>query len=344
MNDSPVLATLDYDEPGKHFGLLQVPRSTNESGWSNLFVPIVCIKNGDGPTALVLGGNHGDEPEGQVAALKLARETRTDNVNGRLLIIPCLSPEASRAFTRLWPSGANFNRSFPGSPTGTPDRQLADYLTRFLIPISDLVCDIHSGGRSMRTLPWSEMHLVDDADQRRRTVDAMLAWNTDHHFLYINIAGGGLLVDEAERQGKVTIGTELGGGGYCSAAIHRLVASGLANMLRYAGVLAGDVQTRETLGLPPATILEALQQDDYLLAPESGLLETIVDPGERVDRGQIVARIHFVERPERAAVEVVANGPGIVCEMRAIAVTQQGDCIGVVGRECQPESLARGLK
>ena len=125
MNDSPVLATLDYDESGKRFGLLQRPRSTNESGWSNLFVPIVCIKNGDGPTALVLGGNHGDEPEGQVAALKLARETRTEDVNGRLLIIPCLSPDASRAFTRLWPSGANFNRSFPGSPSGTPDRQLA---------------------------------------------------------------------------------------------------------------------------------------------------------------------------------------------------------------------------
>src|SRR5258708_31769902 len=111
VNDSPVLATLDYDEPGKHFGLLQVPRSTNESGWSNLFVPIVCIKNGDGPTALVLGGNHGDEPEGQVAALKLARETRTEDVNRPLLIIPSLSPSSSRPFTRPWPCAPTFNRT-----------------------------------------------------------------------------------------------------------------------------------------------------------------------------------------------------------------------------------------
>jgi predicted deacylase len=342
MNDSPVLATLDYDKPGKHFGLLQVPRSTNESGWSNLFVPIVCIRNGDGPTALVLGGNHGDEPEGPVAALNLARETRVEDVRGRLIVIPCLSPDATRAFTRLWPSGANFNRSFPGSPSGPPDLQLADYLTRFVIPISDVVCDIHSGGRSARTLPWSEMHLVEDAEQRRRTVDAMLAWITDYHFVYINIAGGGLLVDEAERQGKVTIGTELGGG-YASAAIHRLAASGLANMLRHCGVLAGEVQTRAALGLPPAIILEALQQDDYLLAPESGLLEPLVDPGDRVERGQTVARLHFIERPARAAVDVLANGPGIICNMRAIASTQQGDCVAVVGRECQPEALVQGL-
>jgi predicted deacylase len=344
VNDSPVLTSLDFEQPGKHYGALQVPRSTNESGWSNLFMPIICIRNGSGPTVLVLGGNHGDEPEGQVAALKLARDTRTEHVTGRLIIIPCLSPEASRAFTRLWPSGANFNRSFPGSPTGPTDRQLADYLTRSLIPISDLVCDIHSGGRSMRTLPWSEMHLVDNLEQRQRMIGGMLAWNTDYHFVYINIAGDGLLVDEAERQGKITIGTELGGGGYCSAAIHRLTTSGLTNMLRFAGALAGDVQTRASLSLPPAIILEALHLDDYLLAPESGLLETILDPGDRVERGQAVARIHFIERPDRPAAEIKANGPGIVCEMRAIATTQQGDCVGVVGRECSPDALAHGLR
>lgn len=342
MTSSPVLASLDFEKPGKQYGQLQVPRSTNESGWSNLYVPVVSIKNGSGPTALVMGGNHGDEPEGQVAALNLARETRLEDVNGQLIIIPCLSPDASRSFTRLWPSGANFNRSFPGSPKGPPDQQLADYITRFLLPISDIVCDIHSGGRSLRTLPWSEMHLVDDAEQRRRMVEAMLAWNTDYHFVYINIAGGGLLVDEAEQQGKVTIGTELAGGGYCSAALHRLADRGLKNMLRHAGVLAGEVETRSSLGKPPAILLEALQQDDYLLAPESGLLQPTVDPGDRVETGQVVARIHFIERPDRSPAEVVANGPGIVCEMRAIATTQQGDCVAVVGRECSPDALASG--
>lgn len=342
MPDSPVLASLDFDVPGKHVGQLQIPRSSNESGWSNLYVPVICIKNGSGPTALVLGGNHGDEPEGQVAALKLARDTRPEDVRGRLIVIPCLSPEASHAFTRLWPSGANFNRSFPGSPDGTPDHQLADYLTRFLFPVSDLVCDIHSGGRSMLSLPWSEMHLVEDPEQRRLMVEAMLAWNTDYHFIYINIAGGGLLVDEAERQRKITIGTELGGGGHCTAAIHRLAADGLTNMLRWFGVLTGEVRTRESLGKPAAIILKALDRDDYLLAPESGLLEILVDVGENVDAGQVVGRIHFLERPDRAPVDVVAKTSGIVCTIRAIATTRQGDCVVVVGQACSRESLIEG--
>jgi predicted deacylase len=74
MSDSPILCTIDLEAPGKQVGRLQVPRSSNASGWSNQYVPIVPIANGDGPTAIVLGGVHGDEPEGQVAALNLARD------------------------------------------------------------------------------------------------------------------------------------------------------------------------------------------------------------------------------------------------------------------------------
>ena len=129
---SPVHCTIDLDGPGKQVGRLEVPRSTNTSGWSHQFVPIVSIRGGDGPTAVVFGGVHGDEPEGQVAALRLARETEPGDLPGRLIVVPCASPEASQAYTRLWPSGANLNRSFPGSPDGPPDEQLADFITRVL--------------------------------------------------------------------------------------------------------------------------------------------------------------------------------------------------------------------
>src|SRR2546426_174363 len=114
MSDSPVISTVDYDKPGKQFGQLQIPRSTNESGWANLFIPMACIRNGRGPTVLVIGGVHGDEPEGQVAALKLAREVDPEEVLGRLIIIPCLSPEASNAYTRISPA-AGFSRLRPSA-------------------------------------------------------------------------------------------------------------------------------------------------------------------------------------------------------------------------------------
>ena len=313
-------------------GRLQIPRSTNESGWANLFAPIICVQNGPGPTALVLGGNHGDEYEGQVAALNLARELEPSRVHGRVLIIPCLSIEASQAGTRQWPSGANFNRSFPGSPAGPANEQLADYLTRVLFPTSEIVIDIHSGGRSALFLPCSHMHLVPDPEQRREMAEAMLAWNTDHHLLYIDVAGSGLLPSEAERQGKTVVTTEMGGGGHVTARIHRLAASGLRNVLRHFKILPGAVETRASLGLPEALILSALDPADYVLAPETGIFETLVDPGDRVEAGRQVGRIWFIERPDRAPEPITAPRGGMVACIRAIGATRQGDCVVVVGQ------------
>ena len=331
MIESQVVTRIDFDRPGRQVGHLQLPRSKDTAAWASLFIPILCIGNGEGPTVLVTGGNHGDEPEGQIACLNLARELAAEDVNGRVIVIPILSPEASLAYTRSWPSGENFNRIFPGDPQGTTAQILADYLTRHLFPISDAVIDIHSGGRSMMCLPWSEMHPVDDPVQRRKAAEMMLAWNADYSTIYIDVAGTGLLVGEAERQGKPVIGTELGGGGHVTTPIHRLAASGLHNVLRHLGVLRGEVQTRRSLGLPETVILTATKIEDYHLAPGSGLFETHVELGEEVRVGQALGRIHQFDIGT-PPVEIPSQAAGIVCGLRAIATTDQGDCVCVVAQ------------
>ncbi|MES1264718.1 MAG: deacylase, partial [Variovorax sp.] len=71
MIDSPVRCTIDLAGPGKQIGHLAFPKITNTAGWATQHVHIGSVANGEGPTVLVLGGNHGDEYEGQVAALRL---------------------------------------------------------------------------------------------------------------------------------------------------------------------------------------------------------------------------------------------------------------------------------
>ena len=53
-------------------GFLRLPYSRNDSAWGSVMIPITVIKNGDGPTALLTGGNHGDEYEGPLALFELA--------------------------------------------------------------------------------------------------------------------------------------------------------------------------------------------------------------------------------------------------------------------------------
>ena len=335
MTDSPIACTIDLAAQGRHVGRLQVPRSSNTAGWASTYVPIISVANGDGPTVLVLGGNHGDEYEGQVAALNLARDLRPEQVSGRVIIVPVISMDASKAGTRLWPSGANFNRSFPGSPTGTAAEQLADFLTRFLIAASDVVIDMHSGGTSTVFMVCSHMHVVDEPEQRRRMLEGMLAWNTDYHFLYIDVAGTGLLPVEAERQGKVVVTTELGGGGHVLAETHRVSQDGLANVLRWAGVLEGEAVTRDD-----AVILDGRDPRNYVFAPESGLFEALAGIGTYVSAGEPIARLHFIERPDRTPEVIEAPLDGMVCGTRAISMTAQGDNIVVLGQPIDRAQLA----
>lgn len=331
---------IDLEREGKQQGFLQVPYSHNLGGWANVMVPITVVARGTGPTVLVLGGNHGDEYQGQVAIMKLAREVEPAQVTGRLILIPALNLPAARAATRLSPlDGMNMNRAFPGAAEGPVTSQIAHFLTTVLFPASDVVIDIHSGGRSMEFVPCSHMHLVSDREQRRRMLAAMLAWNSDFSFLYADIAGSGLLPVEAENQGKVVVTTEMGGGEAIPAHVHRLTQRGLRNVLVHVGLLAGREETRAGLGLPPAILTQALQRDDYLLAPESGIFEVAVDLGGTVRRGDVVGWIHHLERPDRPAEPIRAASDGFLITMRAPCLTQQGDCVAVVAQQVSVEQV-----
>jgi predicted deacylase len=335
-----VTTSLNLDKPGKQQGFLQVPYSHNLGGWANVLIPTTSISNRKGPTALVLAGNHGDEYQGQIAIMKLARELTPEMVTGRVIFIPSLNFPAARAATRLSPvDGMNMNRAFPGQPEGAVTSQIAHYLTTILFPMSDVVIDIHSGGRSMEFLPCSTMHLVSDDEQRRKMLDAMLAWNADFAFLYADIAGTGLLPVEAENQGKLVVTTEMGGSEAIPAEVHRITQSGLRNVLIHVGVLKGRERTRASLGKPPTILTQALGREDYLLAPESGIFEICLDLGTKVKRGQTVGYIHHLERPDRTPEPLVAKSAGYLITMRAPCLTQQGDCVAVIAQEVSKKEV-----
>ena len=101
MTEPAVASTIDLTAPGKQIGRLQYPKITNTGGWAYSFVPVATIARGDGPTVLVSGGNHGDEYEGQVAALRLVQEIDPDGVNGRIVDTRTFEPYKEGNTVRL---------------------------------------------------------------------------------------------------------------------------------------------------------------------------------------------------------------------------------------------------
>jgi N-alpha-acetyl-L-2,4-diaminobutyrate deacetylase len=336
-----IFTKLDYAHEGKQQGWLQMPYSHNLGGWANLLTPLTVIKNGNGPTVLVLGGTHGDEFPGQIAVSKLANELEPDSVAGRIILIPTLNQPACRASTRLSPlDGKNLNRAFPGDRDGSATEQIADYLTSVLFPLADIVIDIHSGGRSLKFYPCTCMDLVPDQVQRGQMIDGALAWNADFLLLYLtDIAGTGLLPVQAQTLGKIVVTTEMGGGEWYPADVHGLTQAGLRNVLVYFGALKGEKWRREDSGQPPGRIVQSLDREDYVLATEQGYFEPLVDLGTFVRRGETVGLLHHLDRPDRLPEPMRANSDGYVMCFRAPCLTGQGDCVAVTAQEVE---LKRG--
>jgi N-alpha-acetyl-L-2,4-diaminobutyrate deacetylase len=329
---SPLFTDLDLNADGKHYGYIQTPQSTNTAGWANLFLPLIVIKNGDGPTALFFGGNHGDEYEGPVSLLKLARDIEPAQVQGRILLIPALNLPAVQANTRLSPlDGRNMNRAFPGSPADTITGQIAHYVSTTLMPLADLVVDVHSGGRSMHFLPSANMHRVSDAKQMREMVRLGMAWGAPYVFIYQDVAGGGLLPSYAESLGKPTLGTEMGSQSQYGPATLRLTYHGLRNVLAAMGILQGEPPAAQ----PASQLVSSELRGDYIMSPASGIFEPLVDLGDPVEVNQPVGRIHFIEQPSWEPVVIHAATAGFVMTRRAIPLTHQGDCVVVVARPCE---------
>ena len=123
--------------------------------------------------------------------------------------------------------------------------------------------------------------------------------------------------------------------------VHRITQSGLRNVLIHVGALKGREQTRASLGKPPTILTQALNREDYLLAPESGIFEIALDLGAKVKRGQTVGFIHHLERPDRVPEPIVAQSAGHLITMRAPCLTQQGDCVAVIAQEVSQKGVLR---
>ncbi|MBV9736313.1 MAG: N(2)-acetyl-L-2,4-diaminobutanoate deacetylase DoeB, partial [Acidisphaera sp.] len=247
MRASPIQPTVDFSAPGVQHGFLRLPYSRDDSAWGSVMIPIAVVANGEGPTALLTGANHGDEYEGPIALFELARTLAPDSVRGRVIIVPAMNYPAFRAGTRTSPiDRGNLNRSFPGRPDGTVTEKIADYFSRVLLPLADVVLDFHSGGRTLDFLPYAAAHELPDREQEARCFAAVEAFSAPWSMRMREIDAVGMYDTTAEAMGRVFVTTELGGGGTSRAATVAVAKRGVRNLLHHAGILAGAPERGKT--------------------------------------------------------------------------------------------------
>ncbi|MBS0537465.1 MAG: succinylglutamate desuccinylase/aspartoacylase family protein [Proteobacteria bacterium] len=321
---SRLSADIDLHAEGKATGFVRVPHSVHRSAYGWIPIPIVRIKNGDGPDVLMQAGNHGDEWEGQIGLGNLIRALEPQHIKGRLVILPSANFPAAMAGQRTSPiDDGNLNRSFPGNPEGTITEQIAHFIEHVLLPTFDYAFDFHSGGSSLSYIPSALAPRNGDAARMTKIVGMLKAFGAPVSYLAAAPQGGGrTFTSAAARQGVVAMGTELGGGGLVTPGSLKVAEDGMRRVLAHIGLLQGAVPS------PTPTRLTEIGGDDYYVyASDGGLFEPLVELGSEVTAGQPAARIHFHHTPWREPDLLTFKRAGLVLCKRIPARCERGDCL-----------------
>jgi len=319
---SRLTADIDLMADGKATGFVRVPHSVHRSAYGWIPIPIVRIKNGDGPDVLMQAGNHGDEWEGQIGLGNLIRSIEPKDIKGRLVILPSANFPAAMAGQRTSPiDDGNLNRSFPGNADGTITEQIAYFIEHTLLPTFDYSFDFHSGGSSLTYIPSALAARQGDPERMQKVVGMLKAFGAPVSYLAATPQGGGRTFTSASyRQGVISMGTELGGGGLVTPHSLKVTQDGMRRVLAHIGLFQGPVPA------PTPTRLTEIGGDDYYVyATDGGLFEPLVELGDEVKAGQPAARIHFHHTPWREPETVPFKRAGLVLCKRVPARCERGD-------------------
>jgi len=320
---SGLSADIDLYAEGKATGFVRVPHSVHRSAYGWIPVPIVRIRNGEGPSVLLVAGNHGDEWEGQIGLGNLIRHIEPEDIRGRLIILPSANFPAALEGRRTSPiDQVNLNRAFPGDAHGTITQQIAYWIEHALLPGFDYACDFHSGGSSLIYIPSALVAHHPEPAILEKTIGLAKAFGAPVTFISRAPGGDRAFTSAASRQGVVALTTELGGGGFVTPESLSVAAQGMRRVLAHVGLLQGPIPA------PASTRLtESVGADYYVYASEGGLFEPLVELGEEVSARQPAGRIHFHHTPWRQPEVVAFQRSGLVICKRVPALCERGDCL-----------------
>jgi N-alpha-acetyl-L-2,4-diaminobutyrate deacetylase len=330
---------LDLDSPGRRDYWVALE---HDSIWGDHLLPLTVFvgpqaKSGEGLVAT--GSNHGNEYEGPVVLKHLIREIKLADVLGRIILIPVLNPAAFLAGTResTLDDGVNLNRAFVDGAGKTPalagiTHRIAAFVREYIWPRVHVVLDLHSGGDVARFAICANYHPVDDPVLAQKIEETARWFGTPALMVYQNVTPG-LLPSEAERLGKITVGTELGwGSAVCTEGVrygrHGVLAAAIHN-----GQLRGTIEPIAFHKSGTQRKLEMVDRDCFTVAPFAGHYEPLLDCGTPVKRGDVVGLLHDFDHIDQEPWPARAGVDGVVLAQAWVARVPRGQHIVVVGRE-----------
>jgi predicted deacylase len=331
---------LDFESPGRrdYFVALE-----DDSLWGDHLIPITVMVGPEaqpGCGVFASGSNHGNEYEGPVALKNLLQEIHIDDVLGRLILVPLLNVAAFGSGTResAEHDGVNLNRAFvegAGSEPGLTGitHRIAAFVRDHIWPHVHVVNDLHAGGPGYAFALCSSFHHVVDSEQGKITEETARWYGTPFVMTYQDQTPG-LLPSDAERAGKITVGSELGWGQAINPDGVRYGKHGVLAAAINHDQLRGKIEPIGHHADGSQKRVQLVDRDCYVHAPFAGFYEPLFPCGTRVSEGDIVARMHDFNHIDEPATDIQAPTDGyIMCQAWQNPV-RHGIFVLCIAKEC----------
>lgn len=253
--------------------------------------------------------------------------------------MPVLNPSAFRAGTRESSPDdrVNLNRAFVEGAGVTPalsgiTHRIAAFVRQYIWPRVHIVLDLHSGGDVARFSICANYHPVEDPVLAEKIEQTARWFGTPSLMVYQNVTPG-LLPSEAERLGKITVGTELGWGRSVNPEGVRYGRHGVLAALINNGLLSGKIEPHAHHKDGTQRTLEMVDRACFTVAPFDGHYEPLLECGTPVKVGDVVGLLHDFDHIDMEPYPCKAGVDGVVLAQAWVAPVPRGQHIVVVGRE-----------
>lgn len=293
---------------------------------AKLTMPVNVIRGRrPGPVLFVCAAVHGDELNGVEIIRRLLKLRGLKQLRGTLVAVPIVNVHGFLRHSRYLPDRRDLNRTFPGNAKGSVAGRLARVFVDEILDKADYGIDLHTGAIHRANLPQIRADLSNDTARR-------LAEAFGCPLLIDAGLRAGSLREHAHEKGVPLLLYEAGEALRFDEFSIRAGVRGISGVMRELGMLP---RRRRRAVAHKATV--ALDSN-WERAPESGILRSLVDLGEYVQRGQVLA--YLADPFGETEVEVRSEHPGIVIGRSYLPLAHAGDAIYHVARVKGAQKLA----
>ncbi len=280
----------------------------------DISITVSCAEE-PGPVLLLSGGLHGDEINGIEIVRRIIEKEYNIPVKGTIICIPIINVFGFIHFSRNVPDGKDVNRSFPGNKNGSLASRVANYLMKDVIPKIDYGIDFHTGGADRTNFPQTRGFFnKNKVLELAEVFHAPFTLHSKYRPKSIRQA--------AAKLGKTILVYE---GGESSRFDEFAIQHGIDGALRvmkHLGMI--DLKLEK-----PDFESVYVSHSTWVRARASGLFQTLVESGERVQARQILGNI--TDPFGDFTVPVKSPQSGYIIGLNNNPIIHQGDAIMHIG-------------